>query len=91
MYPVQALFAVPKRRFPRAVHRNLLKRRIREAYRQQKSGLYTHLEDRPFTMTLAIQYTANEVLDHTVLFARLAEVLQRLQHESDQIHMGKSR
>jgi len=32
----QVLFSVPKKNFPRAVDRNLLKRRLREVYRKNK-------------------------------------------------------
>ena len=35
-FPYQAAFVVPKRRFKKAVDRNRIKRRIREAYRLQK-------------------------------------------------------
>lgn len=89
-YPVQVLFAVPKRRFPRAVQRNLLKRRMREAFRLQKGEiLYPGLEKQPFSLALAIQYAASEILDSPFLFERMTDVLVKLQHESAQIHMGK--
>ena len=38
--PDRMMVSVPKKHFKRAVRRNLLKRRIREAFRQQKSLLH---------------------------------------------------
>jgi len=41
--PAQVAFSVSKKGFPLAVTRNLIKRRIREAYRKNKKTLYEHL------------------------------------------------
>ena len=45
-YPVQAAFSVGKRNFKLAVHRNLIKRKMRETYRLNKSQLYDILIDK---------------------------------------------
>ncbi len=42
-FPVQAAFSVGKRNFKRAVHRNLIKRKMRESYRLNKQTLYNSL------------------------------------------------
>ncbi len=42
-YPIQFSLSVAKRKFPLATDRNLLRRRIRESYRQRKSVLYEQL------------------------------------------------
>ena len=44
--PAQVAFSVPKKSFRLAVTRNLIKRRIREAYRKKKQILYNFLSDR---------------------------------------------
>ncbi len=42
-FPAQAAFSVPKKNFKLAVHRNRIKRLMREVYRKEKPSLYQSL------------------------------------------------
>ena len=46
--PVSILVSVPKKKFRRAVKRNLIKRQVREAYRMLVAFLYLDKEIHPF-------------------------------------------
>jgi ribonuclease P protein component len=64
---VKVLISVAKRKFKRAVTRNLLKRRIREAFRLHKKPLLTSLLRENKYLHLAIIYNADEVQSiHTI-------------------------
>ncbi len=62
------LVSVPKRSFKRAVKRNLLKRRIREAYRLQKQML-------PAPVDVMFVYLPREVLPFGDIFAAMTAAL----------------
>ncbi|HQQ95138.1 MAG TPA: ribonuclease P protein component [Bacteroidia bacterium] len=57
-FPVQVLFVVPKKQFRKAHDRNLLKRRMKEAFRLQKQELYASLENRK--LLLAFVYNSKQ-------------------------------
>jgi ribonuclease P protein component len=80
--PLQALFSVPKRRFKRANKRNLLKRRMREAFRLHKSMLSGVLEDKQQTINVAFTYVANEPLAYHVIERKMIEALDTLQKKT---------
>ena len=69
--PVQSAFAVSRKIFRKAVVRNLLKRRMREAYRLNKHLLYQSIGDQKLVMIFI--YTGRE----TVGFIQIEKALKR--------------
>ncbi len=82
--PVRILISVPKRIFKKAVTRNLIKRRIREAYRRNKSTLFNALEKQNQRIDLAILWTGKEVLSYHEITEALKEIIERLSQQKQQ-------
>ena len=80
-FPVQILISVSKRNFKRAVDRNLLKRKIREAWRLNKKSLYEFLSENEKTCVLSIIYLSKEIDSYQEIEQKIILVLQRLQLE----------
>lgn len=51
-HPIQAGVSVPKRKIKLAVHRNRMKRLLRECYRKQKHSIYEVLQEKYIFMFL---------------------------------------
>lgn len=76
--PVQVMIAVPKGLVPKATGRNLVKRRIREAYRRNKQILYGPLTGAGRQIILIISYNTKETLTFEEIRHKIILLLQRL-------------
>ena len=78
--PAQVLFAVPKKRFKHAVDRNLLKRRMREAWRLNKQEqLYNTLGENK--LILALTYVGKEIESYELIHKRMIKLLGQITTE----------
>lgn len=71
-YPAQVGVSVPKRNFKKAVHRNRIKRLLRETYRKQKHLVYEAI-DVPYVFM--ISYIGKEELAYDELAVKMEKLL----------------
>ena len=71
-------FAVPKRNFKRAVHRNLLKRRMREAYRLNKASAIRKFEEKGQHAAFLIKYNSREIRSFSEIEKDMRYALRRI-------------
>ena len=76
---LQAGFSASKRNFKKAVHRNRIKRLMRETYRLQKNELEQLLLQKKKRLAIFILYTGKEVPDYDLVNEKMNLILQKLE------------
>lgn len=77
-YPVNILFAVPKKYVKTAVKRNLIKRKLKEAYRKNKKDLVEFCMNRNVKINIACVYSTNIIADYGLLEEKIILSLQKI-------------
>jgi ribonuclease P protein component len=80
MEPVRVLISVPKRYFKKAVDRNLIKRRIREAYRQNKLPLINSLQGSGKRIDISIIWNDASIQSYDITERCVKEMIGKLMH-----------
>ena len=77
-YPVQAAFTVSKRNFKSAVKRNLLKRRMREAYRLNKPAFQDELALRNLNLAMMFVYVGKDIVEYPAIEKGMKSAFKKL-------------
>lgn len=76
-FPARVAFSVSKKGFRNAVIRNLLKRRMREAYRKNKQAFYEFLLSEKMQVVFIIIFRGDSVYDYQTVEKYMKEMLEK--------------
>ncbi|GAB5551603.1 MAG: ribonuclease P protein component [Saprospiraceae bacterium] len=74
---IQFALSVAKKRVPKAAHRNILRRRIRESWRLHKHLLYQQLEGQEQCFAFMVLFTGNKELPYETIEESMKTIIQR--------------
>ena len=77
-FPAQVTFSVSKKGFRLAVTRNLIKRRMREAYRKNKTILYEHLASENIQIAFVVILRGISVPDYITIEKSMKELINKI-------------
>ena len=83
--PVQSTVSVPKRKFKQAVKRNLLKRKMREAFRINKHFLYYKAGTLKLQIALMIVYNHGEIVPYRKIEPAMIAALDKIVKKLDKL------
>jgi ribonuclease P protein component len=78
IYPVQAAFTVSKRNFKHAVKRNLLKRRMREAYRLNKPAFQDEIALKNLKLAMMFIYVGKDAVEYPAIEKGMISAFKKL-------------
>jgi ribonuclease P protein component len=78
--PAKILIIVSKKRFKNAVTRNLIKRKIREAYRFNKRVLYEILNENKLEIIFSLLYFGKEQISYKEIESEINVILNKMEH-----------
>lgn len=84
--PVQSAVTVSKRRFKQAVKRNLLKRRMREAFRVHKHSLYEKVNTLNLQVAVMIIYNHGKIVHYKKIEAAMIYLLKKAVDALDKMY-----
>lgn len=86
---LQAGFVVPGKLFKKAVHRNRIKRLMREAYRLEKRGLEQTMQNKQQQLVVFFVHTGRDLPQLSQLSGSMRSIIQkltRIAHEKVPVH-----
>tara|TARA_B110000444_G_C18803596_1_gene578749 strand:+ start:628 stop:1002 length:375 start_codon:yes stop_codon:yes gene_type:complete len=78
---IKSIIVVPKKNIKLATDRNIVRRRMKEAYRLNKAKIENYLSDNNRQVNIAIIYQNEKILSHKVIEEKIKLILGRLQEE----------
>lgn len=87
---LQAAFSVSKKYFKKAVHRNRIKRLMKETYRLQKNELKLRLQTSNKRLQIFIIYLGKEISDYKMVSTKMNEVIFKLLKISDEAFIANT-
>ena len=78
----KSIIVVPKKKIRLAVKRNIIRRRMKEAYRLHKIELENMLKNRELQLSIAIIYQKGKIVPYKTVEEEIKLILERLSKET---------